>query len=354
MPKSVKRTVRKSSRPRTPRRKPRLSSVESVVLPNAAPEATATPSPSVGAETSFSVLFQNAFQACMKMWPLLILQSLAALMNLAMLGVVFLVGCWPLIAAMGQAFGDIIQNPDSYDPQEFTNKLYSIGTSDTSWLGIFLGLLFFYCLWALFLEALVNGGIYGAFWRLKREGKGFSLGEFFKDALGRFLPYLATLALLFVISLGVGLGFRVVGMGVGLFIHALHLSDGLSLAIMVCFSIPVFLLYLAVAFGIVAYSLAVKAWVGSGKGIAESLTLGWKSCSAQGWHFTKCVFLALIGLAALFIVVQIFLILALLVPLVGFLSFFGMLFTAAFFVVFCALYFPALSVALLDERESQV
>jgi hypothetical protein len=354
MAKPVKKTGGKSSRPKAPRRKPRLSSVEAVVPPQAVPEAPAVPPPSVGSETSFSVLFQNAFQACMKMWPFLIIQSLAALLNLAMLGLVLLVGCWPLIAAMGQAFGDIFQNPDSYDPQEFSNKLYSIATSDYSWLGIFLGLLLLYFVWALFLEALVNGGIYGGFWRLKREGKGFSLGDFLKDALGRFLPFLGALVLLALLSFAVAVGFRAVEIGGGFLLKAFHLGPGATLAAVVFFGVPLFLVYLVAAFGVVAYSLAVKAWVGSGKGIGESLTLGWKSCRAQSWHFTKCVLLALIGLAALFIVIQIFLLLALLVPLVGFLSLFGMLFTGAFFMVFFALYFPALSVAMLDEGGSSV
>ncbi len=69
MPKPVKRTRKTASPRRAPRRKSVPASVESVVLPNAAPETPVAPSSSVGAETSFSTLFQNAFQACMRMWP---------------------------------------------------------------------------------------------------------------------------------------------------------------------------------------------------------------------------------------------------------------------------------------------
>jgi hypothetical protein len=106
--------------------------------------------------------------------------------------------------------------------------------------------------------------------------------------------------------------------------------------------------------GLVVYSLAVKAWVGGGKGIGPSFALGWETCRAKGWHFTKGILLAMAALVAFFIALQLFLMLALLVPLIGFLSLFGILLTTAFFVVSMALYFPALSLALLDERENQV
>jgi hypothetical protein len=45
--------------------------------------------------------------------------------------------------------------------------------------------------------------------------------------------------------------------------------------------------------------------------------------------------------------------LTLLVPLIGFLSLFGIMLSTVFFLVFMALFMPALSVALLDEREPQ-
>jgi len=289
----------------------------------------------------------------MKMWPFFLIQSLVALLNLAMLGVVLLVGCWPLIQAVAQAFGDIMQNPESYDPEQFTNKLFSMATSDTSWLGIFLGLLFFYCVWALLLESFANAGIYGGYWRLKREGTGFKLGEFLKDGLGLFLPFLGTQLLLFAMYVVLIAGFRMIGIGCGLFIHALHLNTGLSMALVVCLGIPIFLIYIGLAMGLLVYSFSVKAWVGSGKGISLSLTRGWYSCWAEGWLFTKGFILALFGLAACFLIVQLFLVLTLLVPLIGFLSLLGILLTGAFFVIFLALFLPALSVAFVDEREAQ-
>ena len=44
-----------------------------------------------------------------------------------------------------------LQNPESYDPEEFSNKLFSMATSDTSWGGDLPGLLLIYwygpCFW---------------------------------------------------------------------------------------------------------------------------------------------------------------------------------------------------------------
>lgn len=353
MPKPIKRGGGKVSSPRT--RRPRKSPVtaEKVVPPQAsAPPPVAAP-PAPAPERTLSALYQTAFQSCMKLWPFFLIQSLVALLNLAMMGVVLLISCWPLIQAMAQCFGEIFQNPESYDPEEFSNKLFSMATSDTSWVGIFLGLLLIYCVWALLLESLSNAGIYGGFWRNKREGKGFILADFFKDALGLFLPFMGTQLALFVMYLTMILGFRLIGMGGGLLIHALHLNAGISLALVVCLGIPLFLLYIGVAMGLMVYSLAVKAWVGGGKGIGHSLALGWKTCRAKGWFFTKGIVLAVVALMAFFLALQLFLVLTLLVPLIGFLSLFGIMLSTAFFLVFMALFMPALSVALLDEREPQ-
>jgi hypothetical protein len=290
----------------------------------------------------------------MKMWPLFLVQLLVALMNLAMLGVVLLVGCWPVIQSLAQSFGDLIQNPDNYDPQDLSEKFLSIGSSETSWMGIFLGLLAFYMFWALVLESLANGAIFGGFWRNQKEGKGFSLTESLHDSLGLFLPFLGSQALLLLISVGAIGGYRLIGIAGIYFLKTLHLGTGMTWAIGVATGIPFFLFYLILLMALLVYTLAVKTWVGSGKGVIPSLALGWSSLRFKGWRFTKGIVLSVAALASLFIVTQLFLVLTLFIPLIGFFSFFGILFISGFFLVFFILYLSALSIALLDEEERPV
>lgn len=352
MAKPLKRPRKRTSRLKPGRRKIPQTIAES--SPSPLPDQKSPAGiPAQAQESSFFVLYQKAFESCGKMWPFFLIQSFVALLNMAMLGFVFLVGCWPLIQTMAQSFGDILQNPESYDPEQFSNKFLSMASSDSSWVGIFLGLAVIYLVWSLLLGALTSGGIYGGFWRFKREGKIFSMGEFIKDALGLFLPYLGTLLLLFAISTGVVLAFRLVGMEGVILLQNLHMGAGLTMAVLVVMGLPFFIIYLCVLLVLVVYSFSVKAWVGGGKGIVLSLALGWKSCWAKGWHFIKGIVLALVILAAFFIALQLFLMLTLLVPLIGILSLFGMLLTTAVLLIFMALYFPALSVLLLDEGENQ-
>ncbi len=355
MARPIKRDKLKTNRSRVIGRKraprPPAAPANVPVIPDPAAE---TDPPLPPTEKTFGQVFQGAFQSCMKMWPLFLVQLLVALMNLAMLGVVLLVGCWPLIQSMAQSFGDLIQNPDNYDPQDLSDKLFSLGASDTSWLAIFLGLAAFYLVWALILESLANGAIYGGFWRNLKEGKAFSLGGALNDSLGLFLPYLGSLALLLLISLGLVGGYRLIGMAGIYLLKAFHLGNGMTLAIGLVAGIPYILFYLVLVTALWVYSLAVKSWVGRGKGVFPSLALGWSSLRFKGWRFTKGIVLSLAALAALFIVTQLFLVLTLFIPLIGFLSFFGILFSSGFFLIFLILYLSSLSVSLLDEVERPV
>ncbi len=352
MPRPIKKTGKKVPRPSVRRRKPSPTAAVEALSQSIPPIPAPGPVASVP-EISFWGHLQAAFQACMKMWPLFFVQLFVALLNLAMLGVVLLIGCWPLISSLAQSFGDIFQNPESYDPQELTNKLLSYTSSDSSWIGIFLGLLFIYFVWALLLEALANGAIYGGFWRHKREEKGFSLGDMAKDSVSHFLDFLGALLILAMIYLGVVGVYRLAGWAGNYLVKSLHLGDGITMVILVVAGIPFFILYFCLMIFLMVYSLAVKAWVGNGRGVLASLSLGWATCRAKGWHFTKGNLLSFLGLAAVFMAFEFFLLLTLFLPLIGFLSFFGMIFTTVFFLIFMSLFFPALSVGLLDERESQ-
>jgi hypothetical protein len=137
-------------------------------------------------------------------------------------------------------------------------------------------------------------------------------------------------------------------------LKAMHLGNGMTLGIGVLTGIPFFLFYIVIMTALLVYTLAVKAWVGCGKGVFPSFALGWSSFRLKKWRFTKGIVLSVITLVALFIVIQLFLVLTLFIPLIGFLSFFGILFITGFSMVFSTLYLSALSVALLDEGETTV
>jgi hypothetical protein len=286
----------------------------------------------------------------LKLWPLFLVRFVFALLQYASLFLCLAILFGPIIVKWGAEILQSLKDPKSLDNAEWIHEIAAY-CADPSWIAILLVLVFLFTTWWMLLSAILDGGIFGSFWRYSQSGRSFSLKEFFKDGFRFFWPIVVVQAVLFLYVL---LGMLVLGIIGGI---------GFGLAALFGFN-PVAVFFLAVIFGLVlilfwivfaaflsAYSLAAKA--GVTKEMAASLALreAFDEVKRSRFRFTLAVVLAfVIYLAASFALWIVFMPFTF-IPLIGFLFSLVYNLISAVLALLLAVYMPALTVAFYGERE---
>lgn len=222
-------------------------------------------------------------KACSRVWPLFLLKCIFFVFQYATLFfcLVFLLG--PFVSRNLDRFVEGLKHFQQYDWSGILEDWVQMITNPT-WILIALGLFLLYSLWWLFLWAIENGGVYGTFFDLLSDGKLFSLGRFFQWGFEKFFPMIWLQFWLFLIVMVPFLFWSVVGLLV-LGLMALTGFQPVVVGLLGVLAGSLFLLFwIAFSFcfgGVVSLS---KAYVIRGTGSWDSIKAAYGKFRKEGWR----------------------------------------------------------------------
>ena len=235
------------------------------------------------APASWFELYSRAARASFRVWPLflvkflfLVLQSFALVFCL-----VLLLG--PFVTRNFENIMAFLRDPQTQDPSAIAADWFHMVT-DPTWIGIFLGLGLLYTTWWCFLSALEDGGIYGTFEDLAREGKTFSPMRFFQWAFRVFWP---------MVWLQVYLGFWLlipmllaclVIMGATLILSLVGFGWGWVLGLGLIVGAPLFISAVLFGLAFLAFGFLARAHVVKGLPAGAAMRATFQMFRSQGWR----------------------------------------------------------------------
>jgi hypothetical protein len=292
----------------------------------------------------------DGVRTALKLWPLFLVRIVFAIFQYATLLFCLIVLFGPVIAKWGKEMLQSLNDPKSLDQAEWVHELVAYCT-DPSWIAILVVLVLLYSTWWLLLSAILDGGVFGCFWRYSQSGRLFSFKDFFKDGFRFFWPIVIVQSVLFLYVL---LGLTVLGVvtGIGIGLAALFGFNAVVVFFLaVIFGLVLILFWILFAAFLSAYSLAAKAGVMKELGVGFALREAFEEIKRSRFRFTLGIVLAfVIYLAASFALWMVFMPFSL-IPLIG--IFFSIVenLISAVLALFLAVYLPALAVAFYGERK---
>jgi hypothetical protein len=287
----------------------------------------------------------------LKLWPLFLVRFVFGIFEYATLIICIVVLFGPVIAKFGKEILQSMKDPQNLDQAEWLQELGGY-FADPAWIAILVVLAFLYLVWWLLLSTVLDGGVFGSFWRYFQSDRLFSLREFFKDSLRFFLPLLMVKLVLFLIGLlGLAAMGIIAGIGFGLAaITGFNAAAVFFLAMIFGLALILFWILFAAFFSV--YALAAKAGVTKEMAVGTALREAFDEVKRSRLRFTLAVVLAFVMyLAASFALWMVFFPFTL-IPLIGFLFTLVENLIGALLALFLAVFLPALTVSFYRERET--
>jgi hypothetical protein len=285
-----------------------------------------------------------------KLWPLFLVRFVFGIFQYATLFICLAVLFGPIIAKLGKDILASMKNPQNLDQAEWVQELVAY-CLNPSWIAILVVMVLLYATWWLLLSAILDGGVFGSFWRRLTAGRLFSLKEFFKDGLRFFWPIVVVQVVLFLFGL---LGLVVMGIvgGIGFGLAAITGFNAIAVFFLaVIFGLALILFWILFASFMASYSLAVEAGVTKELPVGLALREAFDEVKRSRFRFTLAVVLAfVIYLAASFALWIVFMPFTL-IPIIGF--FFSIVYNliGGVLALFLAVFMPAIAVAFYGERK---
>ncbi|HVZ81704.1 MAG TPA: hypothetical protein VHE12_13020 [bacterium] len=304
------------------------------------------------APPSFFATYALAGRQALKVWPLFLVEFLFMVLKYGafLLSLAVLFG--PFLARNMGRLLEGLKDPKGYDWSEVVGDWLGM-VSDVSWWVILGVVVLLATTWWCLLAALEDGGIYGTFWDLAREGNLFSFGRFLERAFQLLLPmiwlqiYLGLFVLL-ALAFWVVLGLLAAG-----FLGLLGFPFGLGLALGVLLGALFLLFWVLFGIGFGAFSYLAKAYVALGVGAGDSIRRAYAKFKADSWRVGLGMTVALVLYIAVTTAIRTFFVFLGMIPLLGILFKMVDMLIALVLALLVLVLFPGLSVTYLqDEAEA--
>jgi hypothetical protein len=299
------------------------------------------------AAVPFSRVYQTAWQACREFWPVFIAQFLYIIFNYGAFFFCLMITFWPLLEKIFQAVqGGAVLSQADY--QGWISDFF-LKAQDFNWLFMVIGIFLLYLTWWSILSAWFNGGLYGRFWAWMEGEKKFSWMDFLKDGFYHLIPMVLVQSYVVIFFMLVFMVLFLTILFFGVVLSLLHTP--LALEILLAIPLPFLFLGLMVFFGV--YFFTAQGCVTRDRGPWTAFKEGAQSCWADGGRIFRGMGLILVVYLVTAILLQ------LILKVFSYLPFLGFLFTLAdfgvgiLFTIWSGIYFPALAVVFLSEREAK-
>jgi hypothetical protein len=298
---------------------------------------------------AFSEVYERVWRACLSQWPLLAVQFVFSALQfgafLACLAILF----GPLMVKYGDL---LLQNPQAIDKNQFLSDCLE-KFSDPVWVGLLVGMVFFYLTWWLLLSAVVEGGIFRIFWRHWQNKESFSLPVFFKEGLKFFSPMIWLQFYLSLYAFGLFLVFLGMGLFLTGFLALFHFNVVLSLLACFFLGLPLLVLGVAACLLLGVYAFAAKARLTLGDAPRTALAHAYQDCKADRYRILKAGMLVFGIFFMTYIAVRLVFGILTFIPLAGLLFALVRNVLSTFLALLLQTGLSALSVRFIAEREGQ-
>ncbi len=288
-------------------------------------------------------------KACLKLWPLCLVQLLFLILQYATLFTCLALLFGPFAARNLDRITEGLSHPQDYDWTPVISDWAST-FSDPGWLAIAAGLLLLYITWWCVLSALSDGGVFRTFWDYFQNGRPFSWGSFFWEAIHWMIPMLWLEFFLSLWAFGAFLVWLVVVLVVTGILALTGFNVWMVVLAGVLLGLPSILIWILFSLAFAVFSFLCKACLTQGMTAREAIHRAFLKFKADRWRVGLGLLVAFLVYLGVSIFLRVVLKLFSLIPFAG--IFFSLLDLALGIglTLFMVVYISGLAVGYLQDE----
>ncbi|HET9869864.1 MAG TPA: hypothetical protein VFR02_05150 [bacterium] len=302
--------------------------------------------PAPAAPATWSDLYGRAWKVCCDLWPLWLARFFYLILNYGAFLLCLVFTFWPLLSkVLGMVRGG--ESLGQGDYQALVADFFS-NFRDAGFLLPVLAIFFFYLAWWTVISAWFAGGLYARLNAWVKRGEAFSWTDFVKEGFYHLVPMILLQGLLGTVAL-LGVGAYLIAMVLGGFVLGLAHVPGWAALVAL---LPAGLVFFAILIFWDCFAMVSQSCLVETDRVFEAFEKGCRACLADGFDLARMVGVLITVFTIVFVAALLFFKLLELIPLVGLFFFLSDVVLRLFVALVSDVYFPALAVVGLHEKEA--